>query len=323
AADAVAAAPADVPSPAALRAIALEAADAVGPALAAAFRTPDSVARAKTSHHDLVTEHDRRTEDALAARLQAAVPGSRVLGEETGWRGTDGVDGTADGTDGVDGTVDGMAQVDAAARVSWILDPIDGTSNFTHGFALFSVSIAAAVDGTVVAGVVHAPADGLTFSADDTGAYLRTGGRAEQPLSSLQRAAPQAEAQHNLVTSYPAGEALRHEGDAALGRFGELVTTYATVRRVVSGALELCYAAAGWADVVFGVDTHPWDVAAGHLILTAAGGRYLAFTLDGEAATVPHEARCYLGLAPGRGAPVAERVMAELLADRRAARHRQ
>ena len=296
-----------VPSPARLRGIALEAARAVAPDLAAAFRAPAAPtgsAGTKTNHHDLVTVHDRRTEERLVSALTAAVPGSAVLGEEAGRRPGDGA-----------GRLPGEG-------LEWIVDPIDGTSNFVHGFAMFSVSVAAAVAGEVVAGAVVDPANGLEFSADDAGAYL--GGR---PLAGVARPVPPGgEGALNLVTSYPAGEALAAEGDAALHRFGRLVSTYATVRRTVSGALELAYAAAGWADAALLVDTKPWDVAAGQLILRRAGGTYLTPAPRGAAAPgadalVPdapraHEAAFALALAPGREAPCAHGVLSELLADR-------
>ncbi|WP_282956904.1 inositol monophosphatase family protein, partial [Micrococcus luteus] len=139
-----------LPCPAELRAIALDAARAVVGDLAAAFRSPAATGpEAKTTHHDLVTVHDRRTEARLVAALTTAVPGSGVLGEELG----------------------AQAGTGEAARLTWIVDPIDGTSNFAHGFAMFSVSLAAEVDGEVVAGVVLDPVGGLAFSADADGAY--------------------------------------------------------------------------------------------------------------------------------------------------------
>lgn len=292
---------APVPSPAALRAIALDAARAAAPDLAAAFRAPAADGDpapgpdVKSTHHDLVTVHDRRTEARLVSALTSAAPGSGVLGEELGARSGDG----------------------EAARLTWIVDPIDGTSNFTHGFAMFSVSIAAAVDGEVVAGVVLDPVNGLEFSADDAGAWL---GEAALPL----RAAPAGgERALNLVTSYPAGEALALEGEDALRRFGRLVTAHATVRRTVSGALELAYAAAGWADAALFVDTKPWDVAAGQLILRRAGGAWLtpdpaAPHTGGLVADAPHAHTCpfALALAPGRRAPTAAAVLADILTSR-------
>ncbi|MCH8560650.1 MULTISPECIES: inositol monophosphatase family protein [unclassified Nesterenkonia] len=315
------------PDPRQLRTIALEAAEAAGAPLVQAFRAvPDdpepgtagpgsagsggagsgSVAMGvstKTSTHDLVTIHDTATEDALAAALTAAVPDSWITGEESGARGS--------------------------GSLEWIIDPIDGTSNFAHGFAMFSISIAAVFAGEVIAGVVHDPINRLSFSADDDGAYLSCHQRAETRLGAS-RSAPRTGAQLNLMTSYPSAEVLAQEGPLALEAFAEMVTSFSTVRRVVSGALELCHAAAGWNDVVLGVDTKPWDIAAGMLILRRAGGTYLALggspePLAGDAehldGTADHLAPDYLGLGPGVDSPAAHRLFSEASARRRRFSH--
>ncbi|GAB3190678.1 inositol monophosphatase family protein [Nesterenkonia suensis] len=286
---------AQLPPPAQLRRIALAAADDVGPTLAAAFRTAVKT-QEKANAHDLVTWHDSATEERLAQLLSAAVPDSRITGEEGGTQGS--------------------------GAVEWIVDPIDGTSNFAHGFAMFSVSLAAAVDGEVVAGVVHDPVNGLTFSADDAGAWLREGGPdgVERPLSGRAEASRTPEHRLNLVTSYPSAEALEIDGPAALETFAETVRTFSTVRRVVSGALELCHAAAGWADVVFGVDTCPWDVAAGMLILRRSGGTYWGLGADlvpGAGTPGDHLAPHYLAFAPGVDSPTARRLVGGIV-ERRA-----
>lgn len=274
---------------AALRRLAVHSAQEAGRAPAAAFRSAMEVS-VKTSAHDLVTFHDTETERHLIAALSATVPDSRFTGEEGGSQG--------------DGALE------------WIIDPIDGTSNFAHGFAMFSVSVAAAWEDEVVAGVVHDPVNGLTFSADDDGAYLQTGDTEEELLRPEPRT-DDGETHLNLVTSFPSAEMLQRHGSRALEAFGEFVTTYSTVRRLVSGALELCHAAAGWAGVVGGCRTSPWDVAAAQLILRRAGGRYLPFgtregrSWNGEEARDRHLAPGYVGLAPGAEAPVAERRFAE------------
>ena len=133
------------------------------------------------------------------------------------------------------------------------------------------------------------------------------------------------------MTSYPAGEALALEGTAALERFGELVRTYATLRRTVSGALELAHTAAGWADAALYVDTKPWDVAAGVHLLRAAGGTWTGYagpvsstdaTARGGAGSpapltaAAHTAPFALALAPGRTAPTAERILHDIIETR-------
>ncbi len=268
---------AGLPAPSQLRSWALAAAEGVGAELSSAFRTGVR-AETKTSFHDLVTAFDTATEAALIQRLTQDVPGSTVLGEESSQ------------------PADRARPVPSG--VQWIVDPIDGTSNFAHGFALFSVSIAAAIDGEVVAGVVHDPVNQQTFSADDDGAYLSTPAtdHARLPIvADSRRSGPAL----NLITSFPAAEVLASHRQAALDIYADLVQSHSAVRRVISGALELCHAAAGWADVVLGVDTKPWDIAAGMLILRRAGGRF--DTVGGA----DQHARHYLGLAPGISAPAA------------------
>lgn len=266
----------------------MTAAQKAGGTLASAFRSGIEVST-KSSAHDLVTHYDTATEERLVTALTAAVPDSRITGEEGGTQGQ--------------GTLE------------WIIDPIDGTSNFAQGFAMFSISIAAAVEDEVVAGVVHDPVNRLTFSADDAGAHLRTGESEEQPLRPEPVTAP--EERLNLVTSFPSAEMLQAHGQQALAQFGELVTVYSSVRRVISGALELCHAAAGWADVAAGGNTSPWDVAAGQLILRRAGGRYLPFgsrggrCWDGAEVEDAHLAPGYVGLGAGVEAPTAVRAFAK------------
>jgi len=249
-----------------LRTLALHAAREPAALLAEAFTSGTVVAETKTNRHDLVSVWDRRVEEMLKTSL--AGHDAVFWGEGTG-----------------------RQSPAEPGQLEWIIDPIDGTSNFVHGYPMFSISIAAAIDNTVVAGVVIDPVAGTEFSADVTGAY-----RNNEPI--VARPGPAHESQYNLITSFPAAEVL-HRVPEATALFGDLVTNFATVRRLVSGALELCHAACGIADVVLGVDTQPWDVAAGSYILHQAGGRYVTAT-DGP----PHLAKHYVALAPGRESEV-------------------
>ena len=248
-----------------LRTQALQAARPVAAKLAAAFTSGTLVVTAKTNQHDLVSQWDHEAEALLKESL--AGDGAVFWGEETG-----------------------RQPVTTQGQLEWIIDPIDGTSNFVHGYPMFSISIAAVRDQQVVAGVVVDPVTGDEFSADAAGAYLN-----DEPLVS--RPAPETEAQYNLITSFPAAEILDRAPEQAPAVFGQLVTRYATVRRLVSCALEICYAARGVADLVLGVDASPWDVAAASYILTQAGGTYLTNSA-GPAHLAPH----YVAVAPGRSA---------------------
>lgn len=293
-----------LPSAAELRRIAVSAAHSAGEPLKTVFRSQMDV-ESKTSAHDLVTVWDKQTETTLIELLSQAVPDSRFTGEEGGSHGS--------------------------GAVEWIIDPIDGTSNFAHGFAMFSISIAAAVDDVVLAGVVYDPINNLTFSADDRAAYLATSDQDQtaQPESAQPETVlrtplnpatdDDAEARLSLLTSFPGPEDVKGFGDEALQAFGDLVASYATVRRIVSGALELCHVAAGWTDVVLHTHTSCWDVAAAQLVLRRAGGSYLPYGSRGQkswagaAADDAHLAPGYLGLGPGVEAPTAAGVVARFV----------
>lgn len=281
----------EVPTAAELRSIAVTAAHKAGAPLKTAFRSQMEV-ELKTSAHDLVTVWDTQTEATLIELLSSAVPDSRFTGEEGGSHGE--------------------------GRVEWIIDPIDGTSNFAHGFAMFSVSIAAALDDVVLAGVVYDPINEWTFSADDDAAYLRNRDGQEKELRPASKEGV-AEENLSLLTNFPGAWGVEKYGTEALEAFGTLVTTFATVRRIVSGALELCHLAAGWSDAVINCRTSPWDVAAAQLILRRAGGSYLPFGIrgdrswDGSATEDLHLAPGYLGLGPGVQAPTGEGVVARFV----------
>lgn len=270
-----------------LRSIAEEAALGVGLLLREAFRSEFSTTE-KSSAHDLVTAYDRASEAAIAAHLFAAFPDSKILGEEGGSHGS--------------------------GRIEWIVDPIDGTSNFAHGIAFFCVSIAAALDGKVLAGVVYDPIAELLFSADLQGARLNG--------QTLHPHAEPDEARASLMTDYPSAEALEIDGAAALEAFGAVVHTYATVRRKVSAALALAHVAAGWTDVTFGLDTNPWDVAAGAFLVRQAGGSYTPYRYDDDARPA-HEAPGFLAVGPGGNGSTARAVIESLVAARRASGYRR
>ncbi|MEV0146870.1 MULTISPECIES: inositol monophosphatase family protein [unclassified Nonomuraea] len=217
-----------------------EAARAVGPRLRKAFRSRPEVAT-KSDFHDPVTEHDKAAEETIRAVIESRWPGSAVLGEEGGESGS--------------------------GPLRWYVDPIDGTANFAAGLPFFCVSIAAAVEGELVAGVVYDPVRDDEFTASTAGAWCNG-----TPIRST-GASRDREAM--LLTSYPTPRDLAARRDEAMRRYGRLLESFAAVRRVGSAALKLAHVAAGWADVAYGTGASPWDVAAGALIVRQAGGVYL------------------------------------------------
>lgn len=255
--------------------IAAEAAQLVAEDLLQAFRSPMRIDY-KRDEHDPVTEHDRRAEERIVDHLLAAFPDSAIIGEEGGSRG--------------------------AGSVTWHVDPIDGTANFTHGIVYFGTSIGAVLDGQVVAGAITAPALGELYVAGPDGAHLNG-----QPLRAE---GATREATGLMISSYPAAQ--RPEQSAG---FDQLIAAYSTVRRTGSAALSLAAVAAGHADAALGTTVHSWDVCAGWLLVARAGGRYRPLWLDPSrqgpiAANDPWEAPGYLATVG-----TVEAVVAESLAD--------
>ena len=201
---------------------------------------------------DLVTETDERAEETIRGVLLGAYPSYGVLGEEGG---------------------ETAGEEDAR----WIVDPLDGTTNFAHGLPMFAVSIALEKAGEVVLGVVHDPIRGETFVAErGRGARLNDESIGASETEELVRAL--------VVTGLPYD---RDEVPAAVELFGRFATRAQDMRRLGSAALDLCYVASGRLDAYYERGIHAWDVAAAGLILEEAGGKITdyqgrPFELDGE-----------------------------------------
>ncbi|HQH07129.1 MAG TPA: inositol monophosphatase [Phycicoccus sp.] len=223
-----------------LRGVAEEAAARSTAYLLDAFRTPMAIEH-KGGPHDLVTEHDLASEAILRDALTTSVPDSRVVGEEGGG--------------------------DGQGRVTWFVDPIDGTVNFSHGLAYWCVSIAAVIDGEVVAGVIAAPALGQVFAVDHDGVTVNgapaTPRRVENEIDAF------------VISTFPRGVDLESNGDAALAATRRLTRAFGSHRALGSGALGLAHVACGWADATFDIHTNAWDVAAGSLMVRTGGGRFV------------------------------------------------
>lgn len=220
------------------RELATGAAEVVRAGRASGFRVD-----AKSNDTDLVTEVDRASERWLVATIAGRRPGDRVLGEEGGDHGTD-----------------------TAARVRWVIDPIDGTVNFVLGIPQFAVSVAAEVDGVVVAGAVANPASGEVFHGRrGGGSFLRAPGREPQRLTGPRRV-PLDRAV--LATGFGYDPAMRARHVALVA---PLLPRIADIRRLGSAALDLCFLAAGRLDGYFEEGLNRWDHAAGGLIAEEAG----------------------------------------------------
>ena len=256
--------------------ISLAAAQHVAPYLRSVARTsPETYT--KRDIHDPVTVHDRHVEKQLRSILGAAVPGSRVLGEEYGEETLPSptVEETA-ALKTILGDEESLAALQNVAelgkRTRWIVDPIDGTANFASGMTYFGTSIAAELDGKVVAGVVTIPCMFEAFVADAHRFWHVDRDGRETPLTAD---GPSEENQALIASYYPGISAYEENMEKAARRERTLLSTYSTLRRPGAAALDLAQVAAGWIGVSMGVSFGPWDVAAGLHMVRVAGGNVL------------------------------------------------
>jgi len=229
--------------PAALRETAAELARAAGAVLLEGYgraHTPERKGRI-----DLVTEYDRRSERVLLDAIARRTPGAAVLAEESGAH------------------AGAPAGAGATGALRWILDPLDGTTNFAHNYPFFAVSIAAELDGELAAGAVFDPVrDDLFAAARGHGATLNGAPIRVSNVAQIEDAL--------LVTGFPYD--VREHPERSLPQFQAFLMRAQGVRRDGSAALNLCYLAAGRFDGFWEASLSPWDVAAGALLIREAGG---------------------------------------------------
>lgn len=247
-----------------LEALAVRTTRELGDSLRTAFADVQGIEH-KAGFQDLVTRHDRETEAALVESLTAGFPDSRFFAEESGRHGS--------------GTVE------------WIVDPIDGTSNFVFGLPFFAISIAAAVDGRLLAGVVYEPMRDRVYSASLDGAWCDG--------APMRSAGPTHDRDSVFITSFPGPGRLRSDeaAPAALEKFRALVREFGAVRRLGSTALALAYVASGSVGAAYASSIHPWDVAAGCLLVSRAGGTYIPLPGRARDHAEPWQAPGYLAAA--------------------------
>ena len=203
------------------------------------------VSDSKSSPTDVVTQMDRASEALLVEGILRVRPDDGILGEEGGER-------------------------PGASGIRWILDPVDGTTNYLYGLPIWAVSVGVERDGVIVAGVVEAPAlDRRYFASIGGGAWEERGGqiRALRPTGceSLGMA---------LVSTgfgYTAERRARQAEDLR-----DLAPRVRDIRRLGAASLDLAWVGAGYVDAYFETGLHPWDVAAGGLIAQEAGARVVS-----------------------------------------------
>lgn len=223
----------------------------------------------KSSDTDVVTAADRAVERAVVAALREARPHDTVLGEEYG------------------------EERHHGAAVRWLVDPIDGTVNYLYGLPWYAVSLAAEVDGAVVAGVVRNAATGEEWTGVAGRGARRDGVRLH---GSTERRLAQA-----LVATGFAYDPARRAHQAAV--VAGLIAQVRDIRRIGSAAIDLCLAAEGSVDGYFEKGLNPWDHAAGGLIAAEAG-----LTVAGLAGAPPGP-RMLLAAPPALFGPLHDRLV--------------
>ena len=229
--------------------VAIKAARAAGAIINRAALDVESVRISQKLVNDFVTEVDHASEAAIIETLLTAYPGHGIHAEESGRE-----HGAKD------------------SEFVWIIDPLDGTTNFIHGFPVYCISIALAVKGKIEQAVIYDPSRNDLFTA--------TKGRGAYMNDCRLRVSKRIRMNECLIST---GFPFRPDDNFNnyLAMMGEVMQRAAGLRRPGAAALDLAYVAAGFTDAFFETGLQPWDVAAGSLLVTEAGGLVGNFT--GEA----------------------------------------
>lgn len=192
---------------------------------------------------NIVTEVDRRSEQRIVGIIKGKYPDHRILAEETGDSGE-------------------------SSSFKWIIDPLDGTTNYAHGYPCFCVSLAIEHEGEIIYGAVYDPVKEELFTAEKgNGAHLNG--------DPIKVSSTQDLNQSLLCTGFPYD--IRNDMESNILNFRNFLMQAQAVRRDGSAALDLCYTAAGRFDGFWEQKLFPWDVAAGSLLVTEAGGKLSDF----------------------------------------------
>jgi len=198
----------------------------------------------KKADAEIVTEADTESENAIISTIQAQYPDHAILGEECGL-------------------------IKGASEYKWIIDPLDGTVNFAHQVPIFSISIALAVQDTIVLGIILDPVNDELFAAV-------SGQGAELNGDPIQVSAPATISESLLVTGFPYN--VEEIFETVMVRYGRCLKASQAIRRLGSAALDLCYVACGRFEGFWEQNLKPWDTAAGALMVVEAGGKVTTFS---------------------------------------------
>ncbi len=192
----------------------------------------------KTNLSNLVTEIDKKSEGTIIDFVKKEFPTHSVLAEETGSH-------------------------ESSSEYLWVVDPLDGTSNFAHGFPIFSVSIGVQKNNETVCGVVYDVMNDAVYSSEKGSGSFRNGQKLQISTNDDIR-------KSMIVTGFPYNVA--ENPDHVFERFIAFLKTARAVRRLGSAAIDFCYVASGVFDGFWEVHLNPWDLCAGKLIVEEAGG---------------------------------------------------
>lgn len=232
---------------------AIQAALASGDILRKGFGTTYQI-ESKPGKQNLVTEYDKASEKAIISMISKEFPDHRFLAEESG------------------------SSPPTNSSVLWVIDPLDGTLNFAHNIPIFTISIAAAINKEIVSAVIYQPMSQELFIAEkDKGAYLNGNRIYVTESTDLDKAM--------MATGFPYN--VDQNPYHCIDRFANMTQLGVPIRRLGSAALDLAYVAAGRFDTYCEVSLHPWDMAAGKLLVEEAGGKITHW--DGS----PHQIFCH------------------------------
>ena len=237
-----------------------------GEALKHYFRRRDLNIEDKGSAYDIVTEADKASERIIIDHLHSQYPDHAILSEESG-------------------------DDHRHARCQWVIDPLDGTVNYSAGLATYCISIGLKVDGETRMGYVYAPTlDEEFYAIRGKGSYGPYGRLRAKDTTELQRAV--------VSTGFPYDKATNPDNN--LDRFAQVMPRVRGIRRLGSAAMDLCYVAAGWLDAYWELNLKEWDACAGELIALEAGATVKRYRND--------HGICILAACPGIATSLLEMV---------------
>ncbi|MCF8242509.1 MAG: inositol monophosphatase [Melioribacteraceae bacterium] len=198
----------------------------------------------KTNSSNLVTEIDKKAESTIIEYVKKEFPGHGIIAEESG-------------------------NTETESEYLWVIDPLDGTTNFAHGLPIFSVSIGVQKNGETIAGAVYDVMRDVMYSAElGSGSFANNRRIYVNENEDLSKSV--------LVTGFPYH--IKDNPNRAIEKFGAFLKSSRAVRRLGSAAIDLCYVAGGVFDGYWEVYLNPWDMCAGNLILEEAGGKITDFS---------------------------------------------